>query len=104
MNAIGLMTLGLFRPYRMQESPDLIRKTCVLFLSHTENRIVERAASQGSDGREAGGRELWKISNLDLFQENLVAARVEDVVCVLKWVCLASSVLLRRNLTYDGRD
>ena len=82
----GLTTLGLFRPYRTQESPDVIRETCVLFLMHTESKSAGSAGSDGIAGRDAGGRELWKVSNLDLFKESLRSVRVEDVVCVLKWV------------------
>ena len=101
--------MGLFRPYRIQESPDVIRKTCVLFLLHVETKTAESKRSDGTAGKDSAGRELWKVSNLELFRESLAVARVEDVVCVLKWVrhmsllsCRAESCRAETDLYAQG--
>ncbi|GAA5827767.1 hypothetical protein JCM11251_007666 [Rhodosporidiobolus azoricus] len=78
----GLTTLGLFRPYRLAESPSAQLSLILLFLDYCAEFEVKIPAAEGSGIR---GSEASKAVLLHAWREELRYAEVVDVVAVVKW-------------------
>lgn len=76
----GLTTLGIFRPFRLPESPNRIRQLCLLFLDYNSEFDLSIPEST------TRGTRASKTVKLHRFTEELRFAEIHDVVAVLKWV------------------
>ncbi|GAA5867677.1 hypothetical protein JCM8547_001339 [Rhodosporidiobolus lusitaniae] len=85
----GLTTLGLFRPYRLAESPSAQLNLILLFLDYTAEFEIKARSPLDSSIR---GSEASKAVLLHAWREELRYAEVVDVVAVVKWAL--------RHLTY----
>ncbi|GAA5985947.1 hypothetical protein JCM5350_007815 [Sporobolomyces pararoseus] len=75
----GLTTLGIFRPFRLPESPNRIRQLCLLFLDYNSEFDLSIPEST------TRGTRASKTVKLHRFTEELRFAEIHDVVAVLKW-------------------
>ncbi|GAA5962627.1 hypothetical protein JCM3765_006864 [Sporobolomyces pararoseus] len=75
----GLTTLGIFRPFRLPESPNRIRQLCLLFLDYNSefDLTIPESTTRGT--------RASKTVKLHRFTEELRFAEIHDVVAVLKW-------------------
>lgn len=84
----GLTTLGIFRPYRLSESPSEIRQLCLLFLDYCAEFDL-RVPPSSTRGTRAS-----KTVKLHRFKEELRYTEIHNVVAVLKWVSVFFPVFL----------
>lgn len=84
--AVGLTTLGLFRPYRLAESPSEILRLSLMFLSYASDQTPPAGSDSVARDLFGAGSKKGKLEN---FRSELRFARVVDVVAILKWVSSA---------------
>lgn len=72
----GSTTLGIFRPYRLAESPTAVRKLSILFLSY---------AQEFDASKDIWGNKVSKDKKFEQFKDELKYAGIHDVVSLLKW-------------------
>ncbi|GAA5980952.1 hypothetical protein JCM11641_005496 [Rhodosporidiobolus odoratus] len=82
----GLTTLGLFRPYRLAESPSRQLKLIALFLDYCNEAYPTTSSSLTAEN------EATRTVLLHQWKEEVRYAKVEDAVGVVKWAF--------RHLTY----
>lgn len=80
----GLDTLGLFRPFRLAESPVEIRRLALLFLDFVDHRGSQITYDQLANSLYGGNTAAE--AKMKQFQRELNYAEIHDVVAVLKWV------------------
>ncbi|PWN42225.1 hypothetical protein IE81DRAFT_323708 [Ceraceosorus guamensis] len=89
----GLGTVGIFRPFRLPESPERVERLVELFLLHIDPHKYEgifTIAPQPGDIPASPGASLMmemigKTDALSELQRNLSYANVHDVVALFKW-------------------
>lgn len=72
----GSTTLGIFRPYRLAESPPAIRKLSILFLSY---------AQEFDASKDIWGNKVSKDKKFEQLKDELKYTGIHDVVSVIKW-------------------
>lgn len=88
MTPTGLTTVGIFRPYRVDEDVKEVQRLSLLFLAYASDFSSKTNGGTGSNSvaKDLFGAGLSKEAKLEKFKTELKYAGVHDVIGVLKWV------------------